>query len=144
LFAIIPLIALLINSGFYYRNHQLTGAYFGRESKNTMNQGMAIKPLLLVGLKDVLNNIFVTESLKKEITKKAAAWGVDDNDPKYNFNTIDWMASGFDFHEDYMQNFVHTILIIIAAVYFLCKRSLYKKRPDYYTLFVFTLFGMSI
>jgi hypothetical protein len=144
LFAIIPLLAIVINSGFFYRNHQLTGSFFGKESKNTMNQGMAVKPLILVGMKDILNNFPVNKKIKEDITIVASKVGLDANDPKYNFTTLFWMETGFRFHEDYMQNFVHTILILIACIYFLFKRSLYKQRPTYYTLFVFTLFGISL
>ncbi|MFT3825562.1 MAG: glycosyltransferase family 39 protein [Chitinophagaceae bacterium] len=142
--AIIPLIAILINSGFYFRNKFLTSSALGDATKITANEGFEAKQIALVTIKNILNHFPVTDHLKEVVVQKAANFDIDANDPRYNFITIEWMKSGFYFHEDYVQNFIQTILIILAGIAFLFKRRLYTQRINYYTLFVFTIFATSI
>lgn len=144
LFSLVPVIALLINSGYFYRNIFLNNSPLGEANKDTGNKGMGLKPLAFVAIKNVMNHFPVTGKMKENLTKKASALGVDINDPNYNFMPVNWMYEGIYFHEDYMQNFIHVILIILASIYFLFKKELYNSRVNYYTLFVFTITATSL
>jgi hypothetical protein len=91
-----------------------------------------------------LNHMPVTFEFKKTLTRKAESWGIDINDPKYHYNTMDWMATGFSFNEDYAQNFPHAVLLVIATIAFLCRKSLYSKPRTVYNLYFFTLAGTAL
>lgn len=131
LLAIVPAGALLINSGFYYRNILLTNEPLGTANTMTANEAHAIKPLMLVGFKSFLNHMPVTREFKEKLTAKTQQWGLDVNDEKYSHNTIQWMKEGFSFNEDYVQNFVHTVLIVIFGMVFLFRIRDLKRQSCY-------------
>jgi hypothetical protein len=68
--------------------------------------------------------------------------GVNLDDPKYSFVPTSSMAERFAFHEDYMQNFVHMLLIVVFAIVFFTRRSLYTQRLNLYKLYVLSVFGI--
>jgi hypothetical protein len=138
-YSLVPLVALLINSGLYYRNLFLTDDFFGNINKTTASEGKDLKSIFFIGVKNIMNHFPNTPESKKWIAAFTMEKGIDINDPKYSFITIDWMAENFTFHEDYAQNFLHTILIILTMVYFLCRKRLYREPLSYYSLYVFTL-----
>lgn len=144
LLMIVPALALVINSTHFYRNSFLTGSPLGNASVSTGNEGLEIRSLAMVALKNVMNHMPVTHSIKYHVVKTAYALGVDANDPKYHYNTMDFMMTGFSFNEDYAQNFVHTLLIFVAAIAFLRRGSLYAKPLNLYTLYFFTLAGTAL
>jgi len=144
IFSLIPIIALIINTGFFYRNLFLNGSILGNANKDTGNQGMNPKQLAFVAIKNFMNHLPVTGEMKIKVTEKAAAAGIDINDPEYNFVPIAMMYEGFCYHEDYMQNYIYVILIILTSIYFLFKKDLYNSRINYYVLFVGTITAMPV
>ena len=143
-FAFIPLIAILINAGFFYRNLNATGSMLGTANNDIATQGKAFKPLIIVGAKDLLNHFPVNARIKQMVISGAGKLGVDANDPKYSYTPTSRMPEGFYFDEDNVQNFPHTLLIIPATLYFLSRKSLYTSRLNYYKLFVLTLLAGSV
>lgn len=140
LYSLIPLMALLINSGYFYRNIFLNGSPLGNTNKDTGNQGMEIKPIMFVAIKNFMNHLPVTGNMKAALKNKATAVGVDIDDPKYNFVPTALMYdAGIIYHEDYMQNYPYVILILLFSLLFFLRKDLYKKRISEYTLFVFSI-----
>lgn len=135
-YSLIPLIAIAINYGHFYRNVFLTGSPLGDGGEGTVNEAFAIKPLVLVAVKNLMNHLPVTESMKETVVRKATEAGLDPNDPKYNFMDIRWMAEGFSFHEDYAQNFLHVILISVCLVLYFSRKDIYNRPPDLSLLFI--------
>lgn len=144
LLMIIPALAIMINSTHFYRNTFLTGSPLGNASVSTGNEGFAVKSLAMVGFKNVMNHIPVTTGIKNAVVKTAYSMGIDANDPKYHYNTMDWMVTGFSFNEDYAQNFMHALLIFLVAIGFLRRKSLYAKPLNIYSLYFFTLAGTAL
>lgn len=151
LFTLIPIIALVINSGHYHRNIFLTGSPLGNADEGTVNEAFAVKPLLLVSLKNVMNHLPAPGRIRRGVATLALALGVDPNDPKYNFTKMDLMMGKFSFDEDYAQNFIHTLLIIITGIYFLFKIASHKFRIDvfkkpgqYYIPFIFSAYTTAV
>jgi hypothetical protein len=144
LLLLIPLIAILINSGFYYRNIFLTGSPLGTSGNITTNKAAEPKQLLFVGVKNILNHLPISHGFKNKLTNASRELDIDINDEKYNFTPISGMVEGFSYHEDYAQNFIHTIAIILFSFLFIFRRSLYREKVSYYTFFVFTLWAISI
>ena len=139
LLSVIPIVALIINSGHFYRNTFMTGSPLGTANTMTANEGHEPKSLLIVAFKNFLNHMPVTKSFKELLAAKTAAWGIDLNDEKYSYNPIDWMKEGFSLNEDYAQNFIHAILILLFGIAFVFKRRLYNDPLNYYTLYIFNL-----
>jgi 4-amino-4-deoxy-L-arabinose transferase-like glycosyltransferase len=144
LLMIVPALALFMNSPHFYRNSFLTGSPLGKASEGTGNEGFAMKSIAMVGFKNILNHMPVTNDFKAAVVYHSYALGVDANDPKYAYNTMDWMMTGFSFHEDYAQNFVHVLLILAATIVFLCRKSFYKKPMSFYSLYFFTITGSAL
>ena len=140
-FMIVPLMAVGLNLGFYYRNFSATGSPLGTASNDLANEGRNPAALALVGVKDLVSHFPVTEKMKMQLVRGAAVLGLDADDPRYSYTSIRRMATGFHFDEDYGQNFLHTVLIIGFSLYFLTRKHLYQRRPDLYSLFVLTLFA---
>jgi 4-amino-4-deoxy-L-arabinose transferase-like glycosyltransferase len=141
---LIPATALVINSPHFYRNGFLTNSALGKASEGTANEGFAIKPLLLVGIKNFMNHTPVDKPMKEKLVRLASAWDIDVNDPAYNFNTIDWMMEGISYHEDYAQNFPHVILIVLMSIILLFQKDLFTQRIGYYTLFLISIYAMAL
>lgn len=144
LFALIPVMAIAINSGYFQRNIILTGMPLGTTSESTNNKGMAVKSLAFVAIKNVMNHLPVTRKMKDDLTAEAAEMGVDIEDPRYSFVPTNWMYEGIYYPEDYMQNYIHVLLIILASILFLFKKGLYNSPANYYTLFVATLMATAL
>lgn len=144
LFALVPAIAILINSGYFYRNTFLTGSPLGTTYESTGNGGTAIKPITFVAIKNLMTHLPVTRKMKDGLTAGAAEMGVDIDDPRYSFVPTYWMHEGIYYHEDYMQNYIHLLLILLASILFLFKKNLYNSRISYYTLFVATLMATAL
>lgn len=144
LLAIIPAIAITINSGHYYRNNFLSGKPLGTSNSNTTNHGFKIKALALVSFKNFLNHMPVTREIKNRLVLICDQHGIDANDQDYNFMPTDWMTEGFNYHEDTVQNFIHTILFLVIGACFVFKKRLYNEPIGLYPLFVFTLYASVI
>ena len=142
-FTLVPLIALSINAGHFYRNICLTGSVLGNSSKGLANEGVNIKAVGFVGLKNLLNHMPVSKNTKNRVIDMGRKWGVDVNDPGYSTNTIDWMMEGFSFHEDYAQNFWHTLLVGFSIILLLSHKKMYRHPLDSMSLYVFTLVGIA-
>jgi hypothetical protein len=142
-YALIPAIALLLNMGFFSRNLFLNNSPLGEANKDTGNEGMALKPVAFVAIKNVMNHFPVTGNMKVALTKKAEDLGVDINDPGYSFMPVNWMYEGIYYHEDYMQNYIQVLLILLTSLFFFFKKDLYNNRLSYYALFVFTILTTS-
>lgn len=140
-FTLIPLIVLTLNAGYYYRNFSATGSPLGDASSDLSNKGSAPVALALVGVKDVLNHIPIGDEMRGRLMNSVKRAGIDIDDPRYNFGPTAWMATHFMYHEDYAQNFAHTLLLIVFSVYFFTRTGLYTRRPDRYTLYVLSLFA---
>jgi hypothetical protein len=141
----IVLIALLLNYGHYYRNEFLTGSVLGNGSKDLTNEAHDIKSIGFVALKNLMTHMPVTKEFKNTVSEFALSRGVDINDPKYSHNTISWMMAGLSFHEDYAQNFLHTLLILLVLAYFFNRKRLYAAPIALYTVYVitFVVIGLS-
>lgn len=142
LFCLIPLTALLLNVGFFYRNIFLNESALGNSNKDTGNQGMVPKQLAFVAVKNIMNHLPTTGKMKEALTQKAISAGIDIDDSKYNFVPTRYMREGIFYHEDYMQNFIYVILILLTSIFFLFKKELYNSRISYYVLFVCTIASM--
>jgi hypothetical protein len=86
-----------------------------------------------------MNHLPVTHNFKTRMESVFNKLGVDPSDPKYSFMNMNWMAAGFSFHEDYAQNFLHTILIFVCLALYFSRKSLYVRPPDIYLLFIISL-----
>jgi 4-amino-4-deoxy-L-arabinose transferase-like glycosyltransferase len=143
LFGAIPLIAILINSGHFYRNIFFSDSPMGNEGKGTTNAAYEVRPLILVSVKNLMNHLLLSRTMKEKIVIKAASvMGIDPEDGKYNLTTMEWVAGGISFHEDYAQNFFHTVLIFICMLtFFFRKRSRHPSGGAYlfFVLSVVTL-----
>ncbi len=142
-YALIPLIALFINSTFLYRNYQLNGSVLGHANDDTGNKGFHPGYLVLVGVKNIFNHIPVN-GIANKLFYTSAKIGIDAEDPRYNFGPTSWMMDRFFFHEDYMQNFVHTILILLLTITFFFKKRLLDQRLGIYRLYALTLLATSL
>lgn len=141
---VVPLIAMVINSGHFYRNVFYTGSPLGNGSSGTVNEGFEVKPLLLVAAKNVMNHLPVTPSMKDKIAGLGVSWGIDPDDPKYNMTRMGLMIQGYSFHEDYAQNFFHLILIALCLLAYFLHKSTYNKPPGAYLLYILTLLGITV
>jgi len=144
LIALIPLIAFAINYGHFYRNAFLTGSILGNASQGAANEGFGAKDIAGVTVRNFLNHMPVTREIKLQLIDKSFKLGVNLDDPRYSFMPTSWMAEGFIFHEDYMQNFMHMLLIAVFAVVFFFRRSFYTQRLSLYNLYVLSVFGTFI
>ncbi len=136
--------ALLINSGHFYRNIAFSGSPTANGGEGTVNAAHAVKPLVLVAIKNIMNHLPVTPALKNKVADKAILAGLDPDDPKYNFMPFGWMVNGFSFHEDYAQNFPHLILIFLCLLTFFLRKKLYNSPPNVYLLFILSLLATSL
>lgn len=139
LFSCIFWIASIINAGQFYRNTFFAGSMMGNASDGTTNQSFDARNVMWVGVKNFFNHMPVTTGIKKRLVSQADRWGIDANDGRYNMMSTNWMVEGFSFHEDYAQNFVHAILILIAIPLFFLSRRTYNRPPNLYFLFVCTI-----
>lgn len=135
-FSIILIIAIALNYGHFYRNIFYSGSIAGDATKWVANEGSDLKSIAFVGIKNVMNHMPVTREMKKSLSDLAFYSGVDINDPKYNYNTMSWMMVGLSYHEDYAQNFLHTVLIAIALAVFYFRRKIFINKVDIWLLYV--------
>lgn len=144
LIVMIPFIAVIINSGHYYRNTQLSGSPLGNAGESTINEGYSPSQLTLIGIKNVMNHMPVTAWVKYILVSRTRNWGIDINDPKYSHGDISWMKEGFSFNEDYAQNFTHTILIMVLGIAWIFKRGSYFRTNRIYALFGISIFASAL
>lgn len=142
--SIVPIIAIIINSGFYYRNYQLTGAILGHANKGLANESHEIPQLIFVGIKNTLNHMPMMGRIKILVTNIAGYLGVDIDDPRYNTNTFYWMKVGFSFHEDYAQNFIHVLFILSLIAAWLYRRKPFHQSGRTYNYYLITILASAI
>ena len=142
-YALIPLIAIGINAGHYQRNIFFSGKPLANSGEGTVIEGFEAKHILLITVKNLMNHLPVTSSLKSKVAAMAKRNGINPDDPKYNLIGMSSMIEGFSFHEDYAQNFLQVIFIsLFLTVYFL-RREIYNRPPDLYLLFVISLLAVT-
>ncbi len=143
-YAMVPLLALSINSGMYYRNIFFEGTLLGNAGEGAVISKHNPKSLAFVAIKNVMNHLPVTSAMKNSVSAIAVKWGIDPDDPDYNMTGMSMMIEGWSFHEDYGQNFFHLILIVIFLVLFFCRKDSYKRSSADRFLFVISLLIISL
>ncbi len=143
-YAVVPLLAISINSGMYYRNIFFDGTLLGNAGEGAVLSKHNPKGLAFVALKNVMNHLPVTAAMKKSVYSMGVKWGIDPDDPAYNMTGMSMMVEGWSFHEDYGQNFLHLLLIIIFLVFFFGNRNSYSRSSADRLLFVISLLILSI
>lgn len=122
-FFITVLAAALINSGFYYRNYQLSHSVLGINKKESVlysNQKMG--PALLLssivknsGLHMGLKHVHgLTRNANEAIYKLHSIAGVNINDPEVNFHNSKYTTNDTPSDEDFAPNFFHYLLIVLS------------------------------
>lgn len=144
LFALVPLVAVLINAGHFYRNFFMTGSYLGNASEGIVNESFQGGSLLLVGMKNFFTHTPADKRIKYGLSKVANIMGVDMDDTRYSMMPTKYMLDKFSFHEDYAQNFVHAILIILTLLYFFSRKRIYIQRPNLLLLYACTICATGI
>lgn len=115
---------LVLNTGFYYRNYQLTSNLLGVDKKEYSaysNEKMNGELLLSSMIKNAGNHVGLLH-LKplsvitaKSILKLHQFMGIDINDPANNyFRDIPYSTLYFPAHQDLAPNFIQLILILIS------------------------------
>lgn len=142
--ALILIIALSLNAGHFYRNFFLAGNLLGGVNNEIMNEGFNIKSLFFVFIKDFLSEMPVNLRIIKAVIASAGFVGVDINDPHYSLASITWMRNYLTFHEDYMQNFIHALIIGALFFSFFLNKKNYSWPPSKYFLFTVTAYASTL
>lgn len=130
MYALIPVIAILINSGHYARNVFLTGSALAQDITNTTNKGFSLKDIGFVALKDLMSHLPISREVARYIEAQAPRLGIDPNNPDYSYAQMDTIAVGVLFHEDYMQNFCHVALIFLCLILFFFRRGELRRSSS--------------
>lgn len=128
--AIIPIIILFINLGYYYRNYKLTHDLLGTPNEYYFNESMSGKKAFLLVVKNMALHwavtplvhplTHITDNVVKELHEML---GEDLADPKNN--SAPFSMGGIRHHEDNAANFPQVVMIIISLVLFV-KYKQYK------------------
>jgi 4-amino-4-deoxy-L-arabinose transferase-like glycosyltransferase len=144
LYLLIPVIALALNSSFFYRNISLTGTPLGNEGSGTANTKHKIMPIILVGVKNVMGNMPVSWRVKNKVAEIALKMGIDPDDQAYSLTPLNAMAEGFNFHDDYAQNFLHVLLIFCCLAMFITGCNSFFRGFNTYNIYILSLLLISI
>jgi len=145
---IILLFVLLINSGHYARNIDLTGYPIGREFHFLLNESVEV-PLLI---SNIIRNLAVhlgtpwqqfnsmTEAFIQTIHRYI---NFDLNEPKATFLNLKFHITQNSFHEDFAGNPIHLALIVFCTVIFFMTGK-FKKSRDLLKYATSVFFGFLI
>lgn len=141
--------AIIINSGYYYRNYNLTHNLLGisiTEAQQYSNQKMS--PALL--LSNIIKNaglhlgLMYTQSIAivadSAIHKLHTAAAININDPATNFHGMKYGIGHDVNNEDSAPNLFHFLLISFAIVILLFNWKKWKLKPAVYSLLIIVIF----
>jgi 4-amino-4-deoxy-L-arabinose transferase-like glycosyltransferase len=123
--SIIPIIILLVNFGFYFRNYQLSGDPLGKNEDNLFAKNITIKSSFLTISKNIGNHLslpYLNNITNQLIEKEHLILNEKINDPDHNFNGLRFKLESWQHHEDTVSNFIVLILFITLSIISLIKK----------------------
>jgi hypothetical protein len=143
--AVVAVLALVLNAGFYVRNLQVFGSPSGPLDEGLPNDAYlnaALTPPLMasnvvrdLGLNLVATPLAPLNNASAAVVREIHSWlGVDSDDPRTTWGTESFVAraGGLGFDENFASNPVHLVLLLAALVAIpLLRRRLPRECLDY-------------